>query len=720
MDDSTHGDIPSKAAGKGAWLKDNPTLAKLLLLGGLVVLAGVGVAVYMMMDGDKKKGRSTAASRTAPARAPAPPPAVPPAQGNQPNQEQTPGEDTPKQDAPEEPGDPNQPDRPQDRDGPEAADNPQAADQPGTETDPAQPQQPARPEDVAQWKGPDFRSARKEGDPRLIDAIESVAKRAPDSAKLPAALASLLAPPQAEEQGTQPNRPPVYRTSTRGQGGDLTMTIVEALEANRTDAAGKVLEQILAGSIPTEDDQATVEATLDTLADNPNPRNDALLFRVLTEAEKLRPEGREGQVTAAGLREKALALVQEVASEQFRTKLAGYLLGDTSPREHRTTLGGFLEESHPDNLGAQLLLYRSDQTPDETKQKLEGYFTDYGSQAMARILGVSAEAVSTTPRRTYSGPGRRSGVSSPARGPASPQPAADESQQSDAPYRMARRLWTGEGLQIVTGGLGKLESLEEQGQLVAWAGTIPVEPVRRALIKALQKHWPDGPKSLEAAGATGKVVSDPGFLLVIKTLVRKQGTVRFPSTQGHEQVRQTKTDWSEFSDALVRAWCERLRSAGSARTEADRVAGRTAGEGDSAAALPIVLPPDAKPVAGYHLSWPNGQTAKLAGVTPGKVEIHFVRIEQKARLKTTIGYYMRQVGARTGDVRHVDKTDWIEGLRVFRDNDRKRSIDVLITSLEEKENTDTTARTASKSQPEEPEDMVIEILSIEIKDPEKS
>ena len=91
------------------------------------------------------------------------------------------------------------------------------------------------------------------------------------------------------------------------------------------------------------------------------------------------------------------------------------------------------------------------------------------------------------------------------------------------------------------------------------------------------------------------------------------------------------------------------------------------------------------------------------------MEIHYVRIEEKARLVTTVGYYKRQLRVR--DTQPVDKGEWLDSLRIAAEKaDWTRSIDVLITRAEEDPDRD----------PAEAEELIIQILSIEMKDPGKS
>ena len=92
----------------------------------------------------------------------------------------------------------------------------------------------------------------------------------------------------------------------------LVETIVAALGDNGSEPARKTLEQILAGTLATDDDKAAVEAALKALVAHPSAANDALLFRVLTAPEALRPADRQGPWPAKDLQAKAFEIDQDV------------------------------------------------------------------------------------------------------------------------------------------------------------------------------------------------------------------------------------------------------------------------------------------------------------------------------------------------------------------------------------------------------------------------
>ena len=168
---------------------------------------------------------------------------------------------------------------------------------------------------------------------------------------------------------------------------------MEALGCNGSAPARDTLEQILAGTFATDDDKAAVEAAVKTLAAHPCDENDALLFRVLTAADALRPADRAGPWPAKDLQAKALELVKPAASSGLRTKLAEWLAGRPGGFDPKEPMCEFLLAADPRNCGAQLIFYKKADTPKDTKVTLEKQFLDYSSKALARYLGIPEESL---------------------------------------------------------------------------------------------------------------------------------------------------------------------------------------------------------------------------------------------------------------------------------------------------------------------------------------
>ena len=117
----------------------------------------------------------------------------------------------------------------------------------------------------------------------------------------------------------------------------------------------------------------------------------------------------------------------------------------------------------------------------------------------------------------------------------------------------------------------------------------------------------------------------------------------------------------------------------------------------------------ARVVATYHILWPDEALAKLSDPKPSLLEIYYVRAEETNKPKKAIGLYSRQAQARVADARTIDKTTWFENSRMDPQTDRRRSVDVLITRPDD--------RTGGATKDDEEADLIVEILTIEIKDP---
>ena len=189
-----------------------------------------------------------------------------------------------------------------------------------------------------------------------------------------------------------------------------------------------------------------------------------------------------------------------------------------------------------------------------------------------------------------------------------------------------------------------------------------------------------------------------------------------------QQPEIAKQDWMAVSRDLVDIWCERFRTAAAGQAATARGAGRRAGEGASDD-LPMKLHKGARVVAEYHVNWPGGAEAKLSGVTPGPMQIHYLRTEERAKLVTVVGFYRRQLKSRS-TTHTIGDGAWLESLRAVPQTDQQRSIDVLVTTREEQDNNeyfeygyDEEADKQAESDAAEGTDLCVEILSITMKDP---
>jgi hypothetical protein len=623
------------------------------------------------------------------------------------------------------------------------------------------------PDDVAQWKKEDYFRARRESNPKLVEAVARLGERTRGSVPAAQGLTDLLKPLPPEPpptsgptlpapgapapasgapsppvappapgapwppvappaRGSSPPAPappaPAAVTAAAPRPRDpallqkLVETIITALGENGTELARKTLEQILSGVLATDNDKAAVEAALRELLAHPGPENDALLVRVIAAPEALRPADRQGPWPAKDLRARALELTKATGSRELRTRLAEALADRLGRLSVDDPVREFLLAADPLNCGAQMVLFERGVFAKEINVRLQQQLTSFAALALARLLRLPTQAQ----------PGL---AASP--GVAPPRNASNPA-EADPGLRLAGLLWTETFGASLISKLAETHSLEKQADLVLLAATIPRDPIRGAMAKTLRKHWNEGPKPLETVEASNKMVMDPGLLVLLKMFPRRSETkagarapvsrvraVRGPPNGSAastakltaEKKEQAEKEWMAFSSKLVAAWCARFQAAAQARDKAEAEAGSPSTTAVSKLPSEFEMANGAKVVTAYHLVWPAEVPAELANAKPSPLEIYYLRVEETNKPKKAIGYYARQLQVKTSEIRKTenDKADWLDSVRVLQQTNRRRSVDVLLTRADNK------PRNAASDNEET--DLIVEILTIEIKDP---
>lgn len=554
---------------------------------------------------------------------------------------------------------------------------------------------PLLPESIVDWQEGDLFIARVQGDPQLPLAIARFSKLAIGDGRAAAVLSSLLEPPTLTdwlEEAPEPRRP--SRATKRSRRSEektppmlLIETIAEALGENGTPKARQTLGQMIAGTIETEHDRTAALAAVRSLVDHPCPENEAMLLRLLTATSEVRPSGR-GDVSAEELRTKALEWVRPRASQWLRSKVAEHIVAPSTPQSDRDLLGQLTAEWCPENLEAQAVLFQGPGITGIARRALDQQFAMYSSDAIGCILGFPAPREKTL---------------------ASP----------DWPLRVTRQLWSDPSVERICNRLNLVGTLRDDGPLVSLASTVPYDLVRRTLCRTLEKHWEDGPRSLRTAGLSGNVLCEPGYLVVLKTIYRKEsladrsdGSKYLPPGKPENvakllKARQKRTeeldqDWNQLSRELAQAMCGQFRAAALARA---RNTGQSAGQWPvDPAAFPISLHSDQSVFAVYQLDWASGHQA-VARTPMDPLKVAYIRYEEKTRPVKVQGFYRRQLKAC--DVHSLKDGVWLDSLVVHDESGIRRSIDVLITCV----NPDA-GRFADEEQK-----LVIEIVCVEIRDP---
>jgi hypothetical protein len=121
--------------------------------------------------------------------------------------------------------------------------------------------------------------------------------------------------------------------------------------------------------------------------------------------------------------------------------------------------------------------------------------------------------------------------------------------------------------------------------------------------------------------------------------------------------------------------------------------------------LPMPLCSPAPPTAVYHCQWPGRLADKVPVAARDPLDVYYVRMEERCRPDHVVAYYRHQF--ESCQQRPTERGVWLDCLENGSQPDRKRSIDIVV----------------SKGAPgvptlgDEEQDLVIEILWIEAKDP---
>jgi hypothetical protein len=176
-------------------------------------------------------------------------------------------------------------------------------------------------------------------------------------------------------------------------------------------------------------------------------------------------------------------------------------------------------------------------------------------------------------------------------------------------------------------------------------------------------------------------------------------------TRGNQNQKQPKDPWVDFEEALLRDFCHRFSEVAASPRRGDEAkpqptVGSTEEGGEGT--FPVALHPRAEVVAEYTVQWPGKHAGKLAAIEPEPMDVTYVRIEQKARPSSLRGHYERSLKGQK--IHPLKDGIWIETVLPAAKDGLTRSIDVLLTRANPKADTP----------PDEPQELTVEILSVDI------
>lgn len=517
----------------------------------------------------------------------------------------------------------------------------------------SRPKKSTRPQNVGDWKPQDFFSAQHDGDPRLTAAVQHLGNHSTDEPAAAELIAKLLESSEANaaSRGIEPNP-------------RLAETAVAALSANSAPQARQTLERLVAGTLPAANPQAAATAAFKAMLARDCPENDDLLFRVITVPDRPNQASRT-EVDPQKLRYTAISFMRTAGSESLRVRLAQQMLAPETSATLYNQLWACLREARPENAAAQITLYQSLRLDQKSQDLLEQRLADQSGEVLTRLLGI---------------PSSKRGSASNAK-----------SDATTDPYHLAEMIWSPDFAASVERRLRLIDSLGRETRLVVLASAIPNPSLRSALLRVLQRHWDEGPKGLEPFCKPEGVTVEPGFVVLTKTLLRKddlgagadktaRGSGVRPSgfavkAARSSEMRQLKQlqeaiaqRWVDLSRNVVCATCRQFRQAAQADLNSD-ARNRTAAD----VQIPVKPYPGAEVASVYRLEWPAGLSGKVAAAP--SLQVVCIRLEIKASPVRLLAHYRRQLPDCVE--REIPAGRWLDSL-VQDDQGRVRSIDVLL------------------------------------------
>ncbi len=538
---------------------------------------------------------------------------------------------------------------------------------------PPKPKKPIRPEDISDWKRDDYYSAKRDNDPRLVEAVAYLGRRFIGNENAAILLAKLLEA-STDDPFLSGNREDNGRRPESDPADKLPPAIIAALALNNTPHAQRTLEQLATGSLKTVAPQLTALSAMKALLARPNPKSEELLLNLLLDTSSV-SEDEHPAFDMNQLRQAAVEPIRAAASESFRTRLAKKLLGPDFSQETFDRLWPCLKDPKPENLPAQILFYQSGRLNPADQEELQTRLTERSGLMLDTLLGIA-----------------------PSKHGASPAVARHASLfwNANLAASIQRQLRSQASIEKVGGGLARM------------AVTLPNPEIRTAMLRFLEKHWEEGPKGLLTTNEQKSAVLEPGFLAILKMLPHKNSAAagngrdklvkmdnRFMASTKAAKInearetkqRQEKTsqEWADFTRGIAQSICKKFQAASKSGNNDD-------------AGLTFKRAPRATIVGVYRLDWPEDLRDAIAA--PPALRVRYVRTEQKTTPSKVTAYYRRQLPEC--QEHYFPGGIWIETIATDKSDAVLRSTDIFISK----------AASASEMNDQEQE-LIVEILTIE-------
>ncbi|HEY4308645.1 MAG TPA: hypothetical protein VGN12_04250 [Pirellulales bacterium] len=564
-------------------------------------------------------------------------------------------------------------------------------------------------------------------DPRVRAFLDKRNQSAPAAAAPAAGAPPTDAAAPAATPAAAPTAPEVVNSE------DVTVgAIIGALGANQTPTARNALKRLLLGELRTAvADPIVTGMAARAILIKPAKEEKDMLLAAAVNAVLLRPGG----TADPALQVQLLAALDDRASPEVRSALADAALHKSASADQRSAVMAILMKPDPKNLMAQAHLFNSTKIDDTSRRELERRFTSYSAAAVDRLLGMNSGSLPVA---------------------SSPDAATDEESHGDiaALRGVIKGIWSDDVVSSLAKSAEDAKTFADFNDGLQLGVSVPTKAMRMALGELNQAHWDEGPDEIKLGANFGDLVHDPGMLVVVKHIPRKEEPLKQkPRTRrgeanaqrtaqrGGKEKRVEKEEksryaWMKSTEEFVRSLNARFYTAAQSgaghehminRSAKSTVGGTTISTapteqkpgGDSVATragrFPLQLHDDAHVVAEYHMCWPDDLPKRLQSLNITPLAVHYVRIEETASLFKLNTHYHAQLKGATSRARPDGR--WIDWMGQGVEHGQDRTVDVIFTrqeGAEDMEEDTEETKSATRRAMEKTEPLTVEILVVEI------
>lgn len=550
------------------------------------------------------------------------------------------------------------------------------------------PKPPLVPSDVGQWTEKDFLVAHRVGDSRLARAVQHRCKNPHRTAAEAETLVALLQMPTTADSVVPGSPSPRETASVSGPSAELVRAVIAALGANKTEVARQALVRLVNGDLPVPDPRVVRENALAPLVQHGSAELDAVIVQAVMSFVQADPSDPTQSVKGrTGLPPSVLAALRADASVSLRKRLAQAMLAEGIGPGQRDPLLKMLIEPQPENLEAEVLIYRNNVLDTPMRAVLEKQFAT-----------ASAEVV-----RMFGGAMRQSHMNPPT---------------PDWLGRVAGEVWSSPMVESLALAQEELLTMADRPAVMTLCATIPANAMRASLRRTILRHWPEGPRAFRGGAGKDGLATEPGFLVVLKSVerenspgkrlseVRSSLSKRPKAAKPVSEATQRSEPWIRLIEELMRDYCRRCHLASLAQVAADTDAAAKIRDA-VAADCPVSLHPDGELRVAYRFDLPGEYASRLPRFADDSLRMDYLRIEVRAKPSRVVGFFRRQV--KHGIERPLGDGVWLDSLAETDQEGRVRSQDIVITR----------AKANLRSSGEEEQELTIEILAIDVRNPER-